>query len=210
MVISKDGWLTISFGVVALATTVTPDLQVWWLAGPLWAFTLVLGYGWHRHRGAPESLSWADIEARFKELQNDELNGARAHRSFGPLQADQNSHADQKSSNRGPDWGISGGHDTLTKRAERLCEMAGRKLKADALNSSYRLNRITDHVDRWLWFLVEIGEAPHDARWHVTGRDPEPGHIDVHLYHIGSLVKSSLAGCERCTAATINDWQTTP
>src|SRR3990172_5514870 len=44
--ISREGWATFLSGVFALATTVTPAIQSWWFAGPLWILFLYCGYRW--------------------------------------------------------------------------------------------------------------------------------------------------------------------
>jgi len=154
---------------------------------------------WKRKRKRDESLTWQDIEARFKAVEQKEFEFARARKSSYPLCATQNE------APRDDTWSINCGLSELTESAKRICAIAGRKLKADGYATSDRLRRSASDIDRWLWFLVEIGEAPEDKRIdgfaYVRGATQERHYFK--LYKIKLLMKSSLAGCETCIAKQI-------
>ncbi len=165
------------------------------------AITVYALIRWYRLKGA-QAINWKEIEGRFKELLQGEFNRARAgDKSDGPLEADQ-------VRTSGQDWSIRGGSDVQRRRANTLCALAGRSLKASKLDRSERLRRITDHTDRWLWFLVEIGEAPMEFRRRIQIRDTQTDELtEQYSYHISSLSESSVRACEACIAKSVN---TTP
>jgi hypothetical protein len=184
MTISRDGWLTIVVGVLALAMSVTPGVQTWWVALPLWAIFVVALVRWVRQpeKSNEADVSWLDIETRFKALE--ELN--LQQRGDGPVHAFESDTADE-----GSGWYVGGGRRDVTETAKRLCRLAGRKLKTSGIAARYqRLARENDDLACWLFFLVELDQA---------SRDEIDGHGETrYYYNIRFLTKASLAGCVEC------------
>lgn len=184
MGISRDGWLTIVVGVLALAVSVTPGAQTWWVAAPLWAIFIGSLVRWVRQRdkSSEADVSWLDIEARFKELEQLNLQ----HRGDGPLHAFESASADE-----GSGWYVGGGGRDVTETGKRLCRLAGRKLKTSGIAARFpRLARQTDDLSRWLFFLVELEQASRDE---ITSQ------TETRYYRsIRYLTKASLAGCVEC------------
>jgi len=184
MVISTDGWLTIVVGVLALAVSVTPGVQTWWVAVPLWAVFSVVLARWMRQpdESGATTVSWSDIEARFKELEALNLQ----HKNEGPVHAFQSDTADEDTG-----WYVGGGGRDVTEAAKRLCRLAGRKLKRSGIAAQYpRLARQRDDLSRWLFFLVELDQATKDG---VDGQGKT-----TYYYSIQFLTQASLAACVEC------------
>ncbi len=184
MTISRDGWLTIVVGVLALAMSVTPGAQTWWIAVPLWAIFAVTLVRWVRQRdtSSEADVSWLDIETRFKALEQLNLQ----HKGDGPVHAFESDTADE-----GSGWYVGGGGRDVTETAKRLCRLAGRKLKTSGIAARYpRLARQADDLRRWLFFLVELEQASRD-------QIDEQGE-SRYYYNIRFLTKASLAGCVEC------------
>ena len=187
MRVSTDGQKTFGAGIAALATSVMPWPQSWWLAGPLWLLFLWFSWGWwqaaHRER---VHLSWVDIEARFNELLARELQNRndRVHAFEGQGEG---------AHSNGMRWYVGGGNRQITDAAIDLCVLAGLKLKNDGLASSPRLRRIANDGDRWLWYLVEAGETTADKRYSGSGG----GRPENFTYHFSFVLQASLNGCRK-------------
>jgi hypothetical protein len=184
MSISRDGWLTIVVGMLALAMSVTPGVQTWWIAVPLWVLFVVTLVRWVRQRekSSGTDVSWLDIEARFKELEQLNLQ----HKGDGPVHAFESDTADE-----GSGWYVGGGGRDVTQTAKRLCRLAGRKLKTSGIAAQYpRLARETDDLARWLFLLAELDQATRDQ---IDGQGETR-----YYYNIQYLTKASLAGCMEC------------
>ncbi len=52
---SRDGWATLIGVGFSIGLTVTPGLQQWWLAIPVWAFTALAAWRWYSHRDKPHA-----------------------------------------------------------------------------------------------------------------------------------------------------------
>jgi len=157
-------------------------------------WTIVGGFGlrWFQAHRKPfgSALSWIDMEARFKDLDRRAIAYSHAAQDPNPL------HAGQLD---GQSWYISGSGKDLQREMKDLCAMAGRKLQNDGYARSDRLKRVTDDQDRWLWFLVEIGETDASERWSSSSYDSTTQeHKETHHFDLRYLAKSCVAGAQRC------------
>jgi hypothetical protein len=189
--LSKSDWLAVGVAASLGALTFvveTPLLK--YLCGIACAAVAVYAFvRFLRAQHEPRSgnaISWKEMEDRFKELEQLNLQ----HKGDGPLHAFQNE-AGQESS-----WYVGGGGRKVTEDGQRLCALAGRKLKADGIAKQYlRLEKESIDLDRWLWFLVELGQASRTIIDGVTHGRREPTR---YLYNIQFLTQSSVAGCVEC------------
>ena len=69
--------------------------------------------------------------------------------------------------------------------------MAGRALVVDGLATSQRLQRVDDDEERWLWFLVEVGNESKSTT--ITSSSPT-GPITTHEFWLHDVVAKSLTG----------------
>ena len=175
--------IAVAFCVTAIAS-VAKGTYVGIACGLVSAVSVV---AWHRHKSGQSgpALRWQEIESRFKTLASQNLESS--NKSGGPLCAYQ-----LAGTQGGTIWHLSGAREALRGDAERLSRLAGRKLKTSSVTLSQRLQREKDDLDRWLYFLVEIGEAD---RWSASSIDKGKGQVDTYPYHISYLTQASERAC---------------
>ena len=196
--LSRSDWFGLALAAGAVSVSFLLGGRFWGIVfGIVAVIALIV---WHRWRDQEPKPSWADIERRFKELLDGEFARARSgDRGNGPLTAIQG-----HSLNPDDEWGITGGSKAQRHEAESFCILAGRALKVHGRDASARLSRIKNDRDRWLWYLVEIGEAPLDERMASSHRDPVTHEqVEQYSYWIRSLSESSVRGAKRCAAESV-------
>jgi hypothetical protein len=195
MAISKDGLLTIVFGIAAAAIATTPFKQTWWLAIPLWACTTFAALRWYRHQDG-KAQSWRELKDQWESLSKREI--AASHRlgnAMAIVHADHNN-PPQKG------WYLGGQDPDCRRDAELLGQRCGAILLSSGrvratLGEQTKL--ASDNLDRWLYFLKEIGEdVPADKR--MQSQSVRDGVTFPAVYHIAidKVSKASIRGCTEC------------
>lgn len=131
---------------------------------------------------AARKITWRELEERFQRLL------MRNGQEGDPVHA-----FESEGHEPGNHWYIGGGKRATAAEAIDLCSIAGHKLKADGLATSARLQRIENDADRWLWYLVEIGETAAEERWTASSG----GQPDRHIYHFRFLLQACVNGCRK-------------
>ena len=178
-----------------------PKSGITQLSWPTLALVAVLAvalgamYLTHRAKLAPVGqiaapISWSTLEERFQALLERDVrvnNGDPTH----AFESDMSTHQGA--------WYVGGGTRDITDEAVDLCAIAGRKLKNDGLASSPRLSRVENDVDRWLWYLVEVGETSADERTTLRSGDGSERHLYQHDY----LLNACVNGCRKVQVSEV-------
>jgi hypothetical protein len=131
---------------------------------------------------SPSPLTWRELESRFQALLTRNLGEGDPTHAFESEGHEPGSH-----------WYIGGGKRPTSDEAIDLCRIAGRKLQYEELATSPRLARVDNDADRWLWYLVEVGETTPEERWISSGG----GCPDRHVYHFRFLLQACVNGCRK-------------
>lgn len=131
-------------------------------------------------------ITWQSIKAELQALQS---RSNKRHK--GPVSAVQILRTDKLLT-----WNIYGSTDAARRGVTQQCALAGAKVRILGLGVTPRVTKEMDDVQRWLWFLVEIGlVTKNDDYFEVTDQwTTEPSHY----IHVPDLIAVSIAGCVEC------------
>ncbi len=152
------------------------------IASAIWAFL-----GDKRPNAKRVTQSWIDIEQRFKELQkrsNEMLKGA-----VWAVQV--------MTREGGIYWHISGSTQASREAIQQVCAIGGVKVKTQSLGRLGRVKNEADDIQRWLWFLVEIGIV-RKANGSISAASSEYPGEPVDYIRVEDLTAASIAGCVEC------------
>ncbi len=129
----------------------------------------------------PPALTWQDIEGRFQDLRKQESEVADGGRGERPLSAVTSAEPDQPEQ-----WGLMGGSMATQADTDRLCRIAGGKLR----DPKWRREEADDFA-RWLGFVAEVGG--HTRHLHSASRRGDQPTIYRDDYWIRDLVPECVA-----------------
>lgn len=176
----------IATGVTILVPTYRAAGFIFLLSGIAMALYAVTR-GQRTSPGIPETVSWHELESRFRDLGRREVRIR-----------DLPCHADLLGSGSERRWTVSGAPE-IRPDCDRLCAVAGRQLLTsqklrDSLSLQTRNER--DDQSRWLYFLKEISEA--DKSWELTSRRPTGEQVVTYPSAIERITPSSARACLEC------------
>jgi len=133
------------------------------------------------------TLSWLDIEARFKELRQQEITDAKSgsDRLVSALTGAEPGQPEQ--------WRLMGGNHAIQADVHRLCRIAGGKLK----DAKWQRPEDEDFA-RWIGFVVEVGG--HTRHLHGESYGANQPRVERDDYWIRDVVPECIAAVREALA----------
>jgi len=186
----------IAIGLI-LSAVGTLGVAIWWVVQKLWK--------WFRPdpflSAAAVAKEWGKLEKRFAKLNTDSI--AASHRLQDSLAVVS---ADKFDDEHNPEskWRISSRDESCRKDAVALCSQAGALLCRSGFEVSQSIRKIKNDKDRWLSFLLSLGEGHEsELRMQVSTFEDGTPIDDMFMDEIDNVAQASTRACITCKAKLI-------